>query len=145
MLKNSNAHRNTQESDQDLSFICHKVNNFVYDDILKRYEKEFLNKPIESKYFFNKFVEYEIGVRFLKQLKQHKLFKFIGTNRKFNPYPVKAFYCNLKVSNNGLEHVFHNQVIKFMLYDFKHPFGLVSKGNEVCILNALGFDRVEFV
>lgn len=34
--------------------------------------------------------------------------------------------CNLKLSSNGLECVFHNQVIKFILYDFKHHLGLVS-------------------
>lgn len=32
-----------------------------------------------------------------------------------------------------------------MLDDFKHNFGLVSKGNEVCFANGIGFNRTGFV
>lgn len=82
---------------------------------------------------------------FLKPLEQHNLLKFIGMNRKYNPNHVKAFYYNLKVTSIGLESVFCNQVIKFTLDDFKHHFGLDSKGNEMYILNSSDFDRTEFV
>lgn len=70
---------------------------------------------------------------------------FIRLNRKYNPNQAKAFYCNIKVSSSGLECIFYNQVIKFTLDDFKHHFGLKSKGNEVYISNAYGLGRANFV
>lgn len=63
----------------------------------------------------------------------------------YNPDHVKAFYYNHKVSSNGFECNFHNQFIKFTLDDFKHNFDLDSKGNEICISNASGFVRANFV
>lgn len=81
----------------------------------------------------NKLDESEIGVMFLAQLEEHELLKFISMNTKINLDLVKAFYCNLQVTSNGLECTFRNKLIKLTLDDFKNHFGLFSKGNEVCI------------
>lgn len=92
-----------------------------------------------------KFVESKVRVKFLKLLEKHKLFKFICLNKKHNPNHAKAFYCNLKVSDNGFECVFRNQVIKFMLDDFKNQVGLVSKGNKFFVSNGANFGITEFI
>ncbi|KAL5079452.1 hypothetical protein RYX36_007873 [Vicia faba] len=113
--RKSNTSNNSQVSSDNLSLICKKVYHLVPDEKLQCYVKEFLNKPVEYEYY--------IVVKFLAPLKEHKLLKFVSLNKKFNSDLVKAFYCNPK--------------------DFDNNFGLLSKGNEVCISSAPGF--VKFV
>lgn len=103
----------------------------VPNEKLQRYVKEFFSKPVESEYFMNNLVESEIGIKFLGPLEEHELLKFVSVNMKFDSDLVKAFYCNLKVTSNGLECLFRNKLIKFTLDDFKNNFGLLLKGNKV--------------
>lgn len=92
----------------------------------------------------NKSVEFEVGVKFLKPFELHKLLKCIGLDWKYNPGHVKAFYYYLKITSDGIEWFFHDQVIKFMVNDFKHHFGLESKGSKVCISNLFCIVRGDF-
>lgn len=143
--KTSNERKNTQAPSQDLSFIYQKVHHYAFYDKLKRYVKEFLNKTVESEYFVNKLVKSEIIIKFLEPLGEHRLLKFVSLNGKFNLNHVNLFYCNLKVTSDGLECPFRDQLIKFTLEDFKNHFGLLSKGDEVCISNAPVFVKFDFV
>lgn len=105
------------------------VNEFL--NKLQRYVNEFLNKPVESEYYVSKLVESEFGVKFIALLEEHWLVKFLSLNRKFDLNPIKAFYCNLNVTSDGLEYQFHNKLVKFTLKDFDTHFGLWSKENKV--------------
>lgn len=64
---------------------------------------------------------------------------------KFNLIHVKAFYCNIKVYGDYIEHIFRDKVIKFSLIDFEHHFGLELKGNDACISNSTDFVREVFI
>lgn len=117
----------------------------VSDDKLQWYVKEFLIKPVESEYYLNKLAEFEIGVKFLAPLEEHELFKFVSLNNKFDVDLIKSFYCNLKVTSDGLECHLRNKRVKFTLKDFEIHFGLLSKENEVCISNAPDFVKFDLV
>lgn len=58
---------------------------------------------------------------------------------------IKVFFCNLKVTSDGLECHLCDKLIKFNLKYFETHFGLFLKGNEVCISSAHGFVRFDLV
>lgn len=45
----------------------------------------------------------------------------------------------------GLGCPFHGKLVKFHFEDFKNNFELENKGMEMCMSNASGFNRTEFV
>lgn len=83
-------------SNQATFVVCHKVKHLFHEYSLKLYSEKFLNKHIESEYYVNNTFEVELRAKFLKPFSNHKLLKFIGMNKKYNPNHVKNFYCNLE-------------------------------------------------
>lgn len=79
-------------------------------DKLQRYVSEFLNKPIECEYCVNKLAETNLGVKFLAQLEEYSLLKFLSLNKKFNSDLIKAFYCNLTITFDSLKCQFCNKL-----------------------------------
>lgn len=130
---------------QKLSAIYHKVSHMPPEIKLHRHVDSFLNKPMEVEYYMDRNGESKVKLKFLKSFENLNLMKFIGLDKKFNMYHVKVFYINLKLYKMGLECKFHDMHIKFTLEDFKHHFGIESKGNEVCILSAANFVTEEIV
>lgn len=83
--------------------------------------------------------------KFLKPFVDHKLLKFIGLNKKFNPGHVKAFYCNLEQTLVGIKSKFKDCVVKFNYMDFTKYLGLTSEGSYMFVAKSPDYDRIRFV
>lgn len=137
--------KNSSSSNQAISALCYKVKHLLSEDSLKVYSEKFLNKPIELEYYVDTSSEIEFRAKFLKPFPDHKLLKFIGLNKIFNPNHVKEFYYNLERTNVVIESRFKDCVIKFDYSDFIKHFGLKSEDSSLTIAESSQYDRILFV
>lgn len=115
------------------------------EENIQRYVNEFSNKNVESGNLIEKLFKIKLVVRFWALREEHSLLRFLNFNKRYDPELIKAFYCNLKISDEGLECHFKNKLIKFSLSDFNTHFGLWARGDEICTTNAPKFSKLEFV
>lgn len=78
--------------------LCRKVSHLLPKDGLKKYQDKFLSKLVDPEYFVDGVVEVELKTRFPKPCADNNFLTFIGMKRKYNPYYVKDFYCNLELT-----------------------------------------------
>lgn len=71
--------------------------------------------------------------------------KFIGLNKRFNPYHFKAFFYNLERATDGIKSRFKDHVVKFGYSDFIKHFGLKYEGSSLTVTKSSEYDRVLFV
>lgn len=64
--------------------------------------KKFSKKPCEAKLYIIKEADQKPKLDFLKHFDKYKLLPFLALNKKYNPYHVKSFYCNVHSYANGL-------------------------------------------
>lgn len=104
-----------------------------------------MNKPIGLEYYVDKSAEIDLRSKFYKPFDNHKLPKFIGSNKKFNPDLVKAFYCKLEQTPGGIESRFKDRVVKFNYLDFNTYFNLKLEGPSIDVARSPEYDRTSFV
>lgn len=126
---------------QNSSLIIKKICFLIPNDKIQRYVDEFLNKPIKSEYYVSKMDKSKLGVKFMAPLEEHQLVKFLSLNRKFNPGIVKAFYCNLKVTTDGVGkertntkpiYIFVYHSLSFISFNFQHSLLLLLHHCVIC-------------
>lgn len=115
------------------------------EDSLKLFHAKFLNMPIKREYYVDKISDFEFRAKFLKSFDNHKLLKFIGLNKRYNPHHVKAFYCNLEKTTTGIESRFKDCVVKFGYSDFTKHFDLKYEGSSLTVMKSFDYDRISFV